>query len=378
MTKNNRKSSKPPPRTAIELLMDRKAKRFVAAEKTYWETITSLRRQRHGTANLLGLPFEEELPEDISSTVWGLKDGVAFVRYKTVGTTSRVDFRVLPITLEQWGNEGLVVKLPGGEFSLARAGFIRGTGNISMINCLFNDIQIPFVEFSHLRYGDETNTPSVERAVLDFQLALLGLQTQPASGESRQTVTGAHTITVLKQLADNFASLIDSGTKEEELQIFLKTNPFILHPSAECIPKKKLGEDFVTDFVLVATTTQGPAYILVELERASHAILTKDRLLTGPVNHAIKQTRDWDVWLEKNKAYIQNKLPGFETPTYLVVIGRGDALTDDEKAYLRSYNREWKNTSLLTYDDVLARFRSTITNLEAISNTHSGAQKINE
>lgn len=372
MAKSKRKQSKQSPRSALELLMEQKAKSFLAAEKGYWETISCLRRQRQESANSLDLPFEEDLPENISSTVWGLKDGVAFVRHKTVGTTARVDFRLLPITLEEWGNDGLVVPLETGEISLARAGLIRGTGNISMIDCVFNDIHLPFVEFSHLRYGDPTNTPSVERAVLDFQLALLGLQTRPSADANPQSVTGAHTIVVLKQLADSFASLIAAGTKEEELQVFLKSNPFILHPSAECIPKKKLGEDFVTDFVLVATTTQGPTYILVELERASHQILTKDLVLSGPVNHAIKQTRDWDVWLEKNKAYIQNKLPGFETPSYLVVIGRGDALTEEERAYLRSYNREWKNTSLLTYDDVLARFRSTITNLETIANGAAG------
>lgn len=346
--------------------MEKKVKNLVAAEKTYWETITSLRGQRHGTASVLDLPFDEKLPENISSTVWGLKDGAAFVRYETVGTKAKVDFRVLPITLEQWGNDGLIVPLPGGELSLARVGLVRGLGNISMTNCLINDIHIPYVEFTHMRYGDVTNTPSVERAVLDFQLALLGLQTQHTSEHDGQSVTGAHTIVVLKQLADSFETLINAGTKEEELQAFLKVNPFILHPSAECIPKKKLGDDFVTDFVLVATTTQGPTYILVELERSSHPILTKDHVLSGPVNHAIKQTRDWDVWLEKNKAFIQNKLPGFETPTYLVVIGRAHQLTEVEKAYLRSYNREWKNTLLLTYDDVLTRFRSTIINLENV------------
>ena len=45
--------------------MREKAKNLVAAEKVYWETITSLRRQRHGTANFLELPFDEELPESI-------------------------------------------------------------------------------------------------------------------------------------------------------------------------------------------------------------------------------------------------------------------------------------------------------------------------
>ena len=41
-------------------------------------------------------------------------------------------------------------------------------------------------------------------------------------------------------------------------------------------------------------------------------------------------------------------------------------MSDDEKAYLRSYNRNWKSTALLTYDDILCRFRSTITNLESV------------
>jgi len=346
--------------------MEEKARTLVASEKTYWQTISSLREQRHEMADSFALPFDEALPESISSTVWGLKDGAAFVRHKTVGPKARVDFRALPITLDEWGKNGLIVPLEAGDFSLARAHVVTGLGNFSMINCQVNDIHIPYAEFSHLRYGALENIPSVERAVLDFQLALLGLQTQQPSQQG-QPISGTQTLAVLKEIADSFEKLLNEGTKEEELQVFLKTHSFILHPSAECIPKKKLGEDFVTDFVLVATTTQGPSYILVELERASHPIMTKELMLAAPVNQAIKQTRDWDVWLEKNKAYIQNKLPGFETPSYLVVIGRGHQLTEDEKAYLRSYNREWKNTSLLTYDDILSRFRSTIANLESLS-----------
>ena len=368
--KKSKRQKRPHPNT-FQLLMKMKAKNLVAAEKSYWESISTLRRQRHGTATSLGLPYEEALPESISSTVWGLKDGVAFVRHKTVGSKARVDFRVLPMTLDQWGKEGLFVPLEKGELSLAQAGAFSGLGNVSVLNCHVNGVHIPYFELSHLRYGDSNNIPSVERAVLDFQLALLGLQTQQPSQQGQQ-ISGAHTVSVLKQNADTFEKLLNDATKEEELQVFLKGHSFILHPSAECIPKKKLGEDFVTDFVLVATTMQGPSYILVELERASHPLLTKDLTLSSPVSHAIKQTRDWDVWLEKNKAYIQNKLPGFETPTYLVVIGRGHQLTEDEKTYLRSYNRDWRSTSLLTYDDILSRFRSTIANFESLSQTASG------
>jgi hypothetical protein len=195
-------------------------------------------------------------------------------------------------------------------------------------------------------------------------LTLLGLQTQTAENISGR-LPSQETISKLEALASEFEELLEDEIREEDLQRFLKDNSFVLHQSAEGIPKQKLGEDFVTDFVLVATTTQGPNYFLVELERADYSVLTKDLSLASPVTQAIKQTRDWDVWLEKSKAYIQNKLPGFETPHYIVVIGRSNNFDDSQRSYMRSYNREWKNLELLTYDDVLYRFRATIEKLKS-------------
>jgi hypothetical protein len=171
---------------------------------------------------------------------------------------------------------------------------------------------------------------------------------------SKQTAAPPEkTVELLTQKVAQFGELLTGGTREEDIQSFLKDNPFLLKPASEVIPKQKLGENFVTDFVLLNILDQGPSYTLIEIERASCTVLTKDKLLAEPVNRAIKQTRDWDVWLEQNKAYIQGKLMGFESPQYLVVIGRSNEMTDEEKAYLRSYNREYKNIALLTYDDLL-------------------------
>jgi hypothetical protein len=240
-------------------------------------------------------------------------------------------------------------------------------GHVTLINCMINEVQIQYAEFSHMRYGDPINLPALERAILDFQLTILGLQTTtaPVQVGAPERLSGETTIERLKEIARQFRELLNGDLQEEILQQFLKEHPFVLHQSAESIPKQRLGEDFVTDFVLVASTTQGPTYTLVELERTSHTVLTRDFSLASPVTHAIKQTRDWDVWLEKNKAYVQNKLTGFETPRYMVVIGRSADFTDDQKAYMRSYNREFSNTEILTYDDVLARFEATIQRLQS-------------
>lgn len=349
-----------------ELLIREKSKKFLKAEREYWKVRKNLQEKMEEATNILGLKANEFIPNDLSSIVWGLKDGVSFVRYKSVNRERKVEFRILPITLEEWGRNGLIVPVEGSEISLAKSGLIQGIGTITLSNCSINNIHIPYVEISHLRYGDDPKFSSVEQAILDFQLTLLGLQIHSGDKEINK-LSAQETIESLEKIANQFELLLENAEKEEELQKFLKEHSFILHPSAQSIPKQKLGEDFVTDFVLVATTTQGPTYILVELERTDHKILTKDYTLTSAVNHAIKQTRDWDVWLENNKAYIQNKLPGFESPTYMIVIGRSKDFDEKQKAYMRSYNREWKNLEIITYDDVLLRFRSTIDKLKEMA-----------
>lgn len=364
-TKNKRKSKAHKQIHAtspIEIIIREKAKKFVEAEKDYWKKRNAIRDGMQDATVALSLKTEQVLPADVSSTVYGLKDGVAFVRYKTFSGHPSVAFRVLPMTLAEWSEDGLLVPVENGELSLAKSGMIRGLGHMTFVNCSINGVEIPYAELSHMKYGDTINTPALERAILDFQLTLLGLQTQTAETTSLK-LPGQETISKLKALSDEFEKILEDKTREEDIQKFLKTNSFVLHQSAETIPKQKLGEDFVTDFVLAATTTQGPSYFLVELERADHPVLNKDFSLTSPVMQAIKQTRDWDVWLESNKAYIQNKLPGFETPHFIVVVGRSTGFDDSHRAYMRSYNREWKNLELLTYDDVLHRFRATIEKL---------------
>jgi hypothetical protein len=347
----------------VEIIIQEKAKKFVQAEKEYWKEKNALRQSMQSTVDALSLKAGEALPSDVSSTVWGLKDGVAFVRHKTFMGHPGIQFKILPITLSEWAETGLIIPVEGGEISLASAGLVKGLGHLTFVDCAINDIHIPYAELSYLKYGEALNTLSLERAILDFQLTLLGLQTHAKDVEPGR-LSGQQAIQELERILKRFEELLEGETQEEDLQRFIKDNSFVLHQSAEAIPKQKLGEDSVTDFVLVASTTQGPTYILVELEHAGHQVLTKDLTLTGPVNHAIKQTRDWDVWLESNKAYFQNKLPGFETPKYLVVIGRSKDFDDQQRKYIRSYNREWRNLELLTYDDVLARFRATIQKLK--------------
>jgi len=364
--KNKRKRRQPYAQSTLELLTREKSKVFVAAEREYWNKRNILSENILVTAKSLSLNIEDFFPTDISSTVYGLRDGVAFVRYKSIKRQKvHVVFRYLPITLDEWSNSGLIIPLEQGDISFAKSRVIRGLGHFTLINSTINNIFIPYAEISHMKYGELNNSQFIERAILDFQITLLGMQVLPEV-IGNGILSGNNTIVKLQEIEKQFQKILEIGIMEEDIQQFLKKHSFILHQSAQSIPKQKLGEDFVTDFVLVETTTQGQSYILVELKRSSFPIFNADLSLTSQVNHAIMQTREWDVWLEKNKAYLQNKLPGFETPKYIIVIGRSKEFNEDQKSHLRSYNREYKNLELLSYDDVLERFHNTIIKLKSI------------
>jgi hypothetical protein len=288
----------------IERLLKKKADSFLKAEKSFWKYRYAIEKQHRKNAEVLNLEVPFTIPDELSSIVWALKDGVAFVRYHSPGKTGIVGFRSMDISLEKWGNEGLIIPTPQGEISLARSGFMRGLAGVTLNGCSINDIHIPYVEITHAFYDQKQMPSPVERAVIDFQLAFLGIQLREQKSAPAQTETSADTIKKLRDISSKFEALLNDAEREEDLQTFLKENPMVLHPTAEVIPKKKLGEDFITDFVLVTPSDQGATYTLVEIEKSSHPVLVKDNSLSSQTNHAIKQTRDWDIWLEQNKAYL--------------------------------------------------------------------------
>ena len=352
----------------VDRMLRKKAEAFVRAEKEFWNYRYIIEERFRRDSEELDLKVPNTIPDNISSVVWALKDGVAFVRYYSPGRTGDVSFRSLNITLEQWGNEGLIVPTPQGEISLVQSGFIQGIGNFRLENCMIDNVHIPYIDMRHAYYASGQIPPPLERALLDFQLAFLGFQLREGEVITQRKDDGLNAINKLKEISTQFQSLLETSQREEEIQIFLKLNPMVLHPTAEVIPKKKLGEDFITDFILVSYTDQGPTYTLVEIEKPSLPILVQDYSLSSHTNHAIKQTRDWDVWIEQHKSYIQSKLPGFETPKYMVVIGRSSNLDTTAKAHIRSYNRELQNTELVTFDDLLVRFNGIIKKLEDFIN----------
>jgi len=203
-----------------------------------------------------------------------------------------------------------------------------------------------------------------EDALRDFQAAFLTRNIAgrevlelPPQEEQRLTKLKAD------ELLDQFNELLQGAQREEELQVFLKDHPEFLYPDfIQCRPKFKLGEDYVTDYVLLVQGHQGPEYVFIEIERPEKELFTDSGQFSAKFTQAKNQLLDWDNWLTKNHAYVSPKLPNLYKPQFHLVIGRSNGLDIERKEKIQS---EFSGTTrrFSTYDDLANRFKVIIERL---------------
>lgn len=210
-----------------------------------------------------------------------------------------------------------------------------------------------------------TNRDSFDRLIgLLYNQSIRSFADQEAGERFHQSVFKVFSdssLTVSDRLVEGFERLLESGAREEEYQQFLTSNPVFLHPLASrLISKHRLGDDFITDYVL---ETLSGEYIAVELEKPNDPIFTRGDDFTCEFTHAVGQAVDFIEWIEQNIAYAQKKLPGIAAPRALVIIGRRSALTPHQSNKLRRWNKNSTSIEVLAYDDLLSRTRSLQANI---------------
>ena len=129
-------------------------------------------------------------------------------------------------------------------------------------------------------------------------------------------------------------------------------------------PKFKLGDDYITDFVIELGDQQ---YVLVEIEAATRPLYTKTGNPSRELAHAVQQVEDWLNLIETAAPYIPTKLPGISDPNCWVIIGR--RLHDQrlEAKWSRKQRSHAKaGIMLMTYDDVLDKAKRQLANLRRI------------
>lgn len=175
---------------------------------------------------------------------------------------------------------------------------------------------------------------------------------------------------------NELVSIIEHSNKEEDVQQFLQSHPSILTHhlggghERYCIPKKSLAGMHITDFLLADISSLGINWHAVELENPKAKMFNKNGDPSRPLNHAIRQIRDWKNWLTKNldeATRLQQEkglgLIGIEPELdCLILIGRRRDLNETLDTR-RRMNKEI-NGEIHTYDWLIEQARDELERVE--------------
>ena len=107
----------------------------------------------------------------------------------------------------------------------------------------------------------------------------------------------------------SFNEALTGARDEPAMQAFLQENPrFLLqHLTARrgywVIPRKRLGAEYETDFLLAEDDANRLTWHAVELERPQARLFTIKGDPTAALIHALRQINDWRNWLSHNRDY---------------------------------------------------------------------------
>ena len=362
MLRKGRFMSKIPPEIRV---YEQKIKRLLELEKQYWDKIRKQKAYFKGLSPETDQSLKEFFPSNVSSRIYACKDGVVLIRYKIDNFSPKFEVIYVSENLNDFLKH-LRVPTEIGDINLNNFLVFKPGSDIRIINCVFNNIVIKWLHINSFFYTEaDKELMEFEEALTDFKLYLIGLALNPKLKPlSSKKIERENILHKLENLIKRFETLLETSPKEEEIQNFLKENPILIQPCTQIIPKQKLGEDFITDFVLVNVLNQGIIYTLVEIEKPSMRVLTKRGEFSAEFKHAEKQILDWKIWIQDNQNYLRKKLKGFTNPRYLIIGGKSRNLSEDEKRRIRVWNENQKDIEFLTYDDILERAKELLKSLK--------------
>ena len=172
---------------------------------------------------------------------------------------------------------------------------------------------------------------------------------------------------------DRLEQIIGEARDEKPIQKYLEENPHIITTllggrNRYCIPQKRLGSEYVPDFLISDTDSLGINWVLIELETPNSTIYlrTTDQL-DEYTRKGVHQVQEWREWLTSNIAYARNKhsnnglglLDIRPSCKAVVIVGRRVHLRET-KEIARNQFRDDMNIHIHTYDWLLDQLRGAL------------------
>jgi len=189
-----------------------------------------------------------------------------------------------------------------------------------------------------------------------------------ASNEWAETYTN-RLVTLKKAIALLRENLLFNDTAPEGIfHRILEDNPILLDVYGLCQSKPVLKypqghtsvigkESLVPDFIVVYPDR---SYKLVEIERPSKGMATKEGQPRAELTQAIFQIAEWKHFIKTHYDSIKDKYPGIQSKCKsMIVMSRSTQKAfgglQDQKAYTELLMEQYNVNEVLTYDDILER-----------------------
>ena len=178
--------------------------------------------------------------------------------------------------------------------------------------------------------------------------------------------------------ADQLQDILDSATKENDIQQYIKNNqkwfiPASLlkdydfgHHSAYLIPEQPLGSEYRADYMLLGNNSIGHQIVLVEFEdiNVDYAITSSNSEALA-VRKGLTQIRDWKRWMDNNRLYflnscglssIANTIPSWGIH-YCLVVSRRARMNEVSNQMRGQMQYEIPGLHIVTYDRMVDNVR---------------------
>ena len=186
----------------------------------------------------------------------------------------------------------------------------------------------------------------------------------------------------LKRAIDDFRNILlfQSHETEDVFHKLIEKHPILLdvYGSSESKPKLKypkgelspIGKTYVEPDFIVKYADQ--SYKLVELERASKNVTTKQGQPRSEVGQAAFQTAEWIHYIREHYSEIKARYPGIHTKcTTSLIMSRSTQSSfnaaNDINRYKEMIIQQYNIDEFLTYDDLFARACTAYTVLTGLS-----------
>ena len=211
---------------------------------------------------------------------------------------------------------------------------------------------------------DEESASAVEARCLAANSAAQRSASPEWSAAKHEELAEFATEAVISE--DDIAELeavITEARDERPIQKFLEENAHVLTSllignERYCLPQKRLGAEYVPDFIIGDVDSLGIRWVLVELETPQSGIyLTKGLELDAKARKGINQIKLWRDWIASNVAYAHRRrsedgLGLFdirEQAEAIVLVGRRERMPKKKDAERRAY-RQSDNIHIHIYD----------------------------